>query len=47
MTFPRLCAFAERVWSAGPPDYQQFLTRLEGHTARLDALSVNYRPLDD
>ncbi|MET7301979.1 beta-N-acetylhexosaminidase [Embleya sp. NPDC005575] len=46
MAFPRLCAFAEAVWS-GPGDFADFTTRLtSGHLARLDALGVEYRPLD-
>jgi hexosaminidase len=45
MTFPRLCALAEVVWSpAGRKDYAGFLTRLQSHLARLDTLGVNYRP---
>jgi hexosaminidase len=45
MAFPRLCAFAEVVWgTAGAlPD---FLDRLGPHLARLDALGVEYRPVD-
>lgn len=50
MLFPRLCAFAETVWrdeSQGIDDYAVFLNeRLRPHLARLDALGVNYRPLD-
>ncbi len=46
--FPRLCAFAEVAWS--PPegrDYSEFLPRLrDHHLPRLDALGVEYRPLD-
>jgi hexosaminidase len=44
MAFPRLCAFAEAMWSA-TRDYPSFATRLEPHLDRLDALGVNYRPL--
>jgi hexosaminidase len=47
-TFPRLCAFAEVVWSPDavrdPADFQRRLT--EGHLPRLDALGVEYRPVD-
>jgi hexosaminidase len=44
-TFPRLAAFAEAVWSG--PVTDDFLTRLrEDHLPRLDALGVEYRPLD-
>lgn len=45
MAYPRLCAFAEKVWSAPSTDYDGFLDRLTGHLPRLDALGVNYRPL--
>ncbi|MYW06563.1 family 20 glycosylhydrolase [Streptomyces sp. SID3343] len=45
MAYPRLCAFAEAVWS-GPGDYAEFEGRLvSAHLARLDALGVEYRPL--
>ncbi|MER5418321.1 beta-N-acetylhexosaminidase [Streptosporangium roseum] len=44
MVFPRLCAFAEVVWSADRAPYPDFARRLEAHTARLDALGVEYRP---
>jgi hexosaminidase len=46
MAFPRLCAFAEAVWSTGPRDVGAFEGRLREHLPRLDALGVNYRPLD-
>ncbi|ROS38148.1 beta-N-acetylhexosaminidase [Amycolatopsis thermoflava] len=46
-TFPRLCAFAEVVWSPPDRDHAEFHTRLaEHHLPRLDALGVEYRPLD-
>jgi hexosaminidase len=45
MAFPRLCAFAEAVWSSGPRDYAEFAERLTPHLARLAALGVNYRPM--
>ena len=44
MAYPRLCAFAETVWSADR-DYESFQDRLRDHLPRLDALGVNYRPL--
>lgn len=49
--FPRLCAFAETVWSPPAPDgearsYAGFEPRLARHLGRLSALGVNYRPLD-
>ncbi|MEU5697121.1 beta-N-acetylhexosaminidase [Actinosynnema sp. NPDC020468] len=44
--FPRLCAFAEVVWSPSPRDLDEFTRRLTGHhLPRLDALGVEYRPL--
>jgi hexosaminidase len=50
MYFPRLCAFAETVWTpetATPPkSYAEFLPRLTRHLQRLEALGVSYRPLD-
>jgi hexosaminidase len=46
MAFPRLCAFAEAVWGAAPRGFPDFGDRLGPHLARLDALGVNYRPLD-
>ncbi|SFW88021.1 beta-N-acetylhexosaminidase [Amycolatopsis australiensis] len=47
MAFPRLSAFAEAAWSSGPRDYAEFLPRLrDHHLPRLDALGVEYRPLD-
>ena len=45
MTYPRLCAFAEAVWSSPERDLPSFLERLEPHLRHLDALGVNYRPL--
>jgi hexosaminidase len=46
MAFPRLCAFAETVWSSADRDFTYFSERLVRHLARLDALGVNYRPPD-
>lgn len=48
--FPRLCAFAETVWSQLPPcgrarDYAAFESRLVPHLDRLAALGIDYRPL--
>jgi hexosaminidase len=45
MTYPRLCAFAETVWSSAARDYDDFRSRLDAHLPLLDALGVNYRPL--
>jgi alpha-N-acetylglucosaminidase len=47
MTYPRAAAMAEVLWS--PPqgrDYEGFLPRLTAHLKRLQAMEVNYRPLD-
>ncbi|WP_433259049.1 family 20 glycosylhydrolase [Streptosporangium sp. CA-135522] len=44
MVFPRLCAFAEVVWSAGWAPYPDFAGRLESHEVRLGALGVECRP---
>ncbi len=47
MSFPRACALAEVAWSPGGGSWEEFETRLaEAHLPRLDALGVNYRPLD-
>ena len=43
MAFPRLCAFAETVWSGPGQDYEGFSRRLAVHEQRLDALGVEYR----
>ncbi len=45
--FPRVCAFAEVVWSPWdlPRSYEEFEPRLRRHLKRLEALGVNYRPL--
>jgi hexosaminidase len=45
MYFPRLCAFAEVVWSPPGGEYAEFEGRLGGHLLRLDASDVSYRPL--
>ncbi|MFD5874639.1 beta-N-acetylhexosaminidase [Streptomyces sp. NPDC060322] len=45
LTYPRLCALADRAWSGGRGDWAGFVERLRDHTARLDALGVRYRPL--
>ncbi len=47
MAFPRLTALAEAVWT--PKDrknYPDYIERLTPHLRRLQALDVNYRPLD-
>jgi hexosaminidase len=43
--YPRLAAVAEVGWSTGG-EFAEFRTRLATHLRRLDALGVNYRPLD-
>jgi hexosaminidase len=44
MTFPRLCALAEVVWSpAAARNWDDFSVRLTQHLKHLDALKVNYR----
>jgi hexosaminidase len=45
MYFPRLCAFAEVVWSPPGGEYAEFEDRLAAHLLRLDARDVSYRPL--
>ncbi|WP_017606224.1 beta-N-acetylhexosaminidase [Nocardiopsis alkaliphila] len=46
MAFPRLSAFAEKVWSAHERDYAEFEPRLLHHLRRLDAAGVEYRPME-
>ena len=47
MTFPRLTALAEVAWTQDNlKDYDDFTERLHTHLKRLDALDVNYRPLN-
>ena len=46
MYFPRACAFSEVVWSPADREWAEFLPRLSEHLTRLDALGVNYRPLE-
>ncbi|MBK3639048.1 family 20 glycosylhydrolase, partial [Streptomyces sp. MBT97] len=43
LTYPRLCALAERVWN-GTADWEAFSRRLAGHRERLDALGVPHAP---
>jgi hexosaminidase len=45
MYFPRACALAEVAWAGQGGDWEDFERRLQAHTARLDAIGVNYRPL--
>jgi hexosaminidase len=48
--FPRLCAFAETVWTLESPErpksYEEFEMRLGRHLGRLTAMDVNFRPLE-
>jgi len=45
--FPRLSARAEVVWTpADRKQYEDYLARLGVHQRRLEALDVNFRPLD-
>jgi len=47
MAFPREAALAEALWTArNRKDFSSFSARLTRHLARLDALDVNFRPLD-
>jgi hexosaminidase len=46
MLLPRLSAFAERAWGSPKTSYDEFLTRLRPHLSRIEAIGVNYRPLD-
>ena len=47
MAFPRAIALAEVLWAHPQQrDYAAFVTRLQRHLPRLDALGVNYRPLE-
>ncbi len=47
MAYPRAAALAEVAWSAREAkDYEHFLGRLRHHLNRLEAMSVNFRPLD-
>ena len=44
--WPRVTAFSETVWSLPGRDFAEFRARLVKHLERLDALGVEYRPLD-
>lgn len=46
MLLPRLSAFAERAWGSPKTSYDEFLGRLRPHLKRVEALGLNYRPLD-
>lgn len=42
--FPRIAAFAERLWSPDKIGYEDFHRRLQTHYKRLDLLNVDYGP---
>lgn len=46
MAFPRLCAIAERLWAANPPDFASFERRMQTHELRLAAAGVEFRADD-
>ncbi|GAB2493253.1 beta-N-acetylhexosaminidase [Streptosporangium sandarakinum] len=46
MVFPRMCAFAETVWSPRARDFAGFRDRMRVHEDRLAALGVEYRRED-
>ncbi len=47
MLLPRMLALSEVVWSPSERrDFDGFVSRLDWHFDRFDALGVNYRPLD-
>ena len=46
MVFPRALALAEKAWTPrGEQNWDDFLSRLQGHLPRLDAMGIQYRPL--
>ena len=48
MAFPRAIALAEVLWNHPEDrDYDAFAARLKKHLTCLDAMNINYRPLDD
>ncbi|MEU1145031.1 beta-N-acetylhexosaminidase [Streptomyces sp. NPDC005863] len=46
LTFPRLCALADRAWHGAAP-WPGVHARLRAHAARLAALGLRHGPLDD
>jgi hexosaminidase len=46
LTFPRACAHAEVAWSKSHNDWDGFRARVSRHLGRLEALGVNFRPLE-
>jgi hexosaminidase len=46
LAFPRVCAQAEVAWSKSHEDWEDFRVRISRHLSRLEALGVNFRPLE-
>jgi hexosaminidase len=47
MAYPRACALAEVAWTPKDKrDYADFYQRMKYHVKRLEAMDVNFRPLD-
>lgn len=46
LAFPRACAHAEVAWSKSHEDWGDFRRRVSLHLRRLEAMGVNFRPLD-
>ncbi|MDR2634421.1 MAG: family 20 glycosylhydrolase, partial [Clostridiales bacterium] len=46
-TYPRIIAAADRGWTACPPDYEDFKTRLGNILPILERAGVKYAPLKD
>ena len=46
MVFPRALALAEKAWTPrADQKWDDFLPRLQAHLKRLDAMGIQYRPL--
>lgn len=46
MVYPRALALAEKAWTPRPQQHwNDFLTRLQSHLERLEAMGIQYRPL--
>lgn len=46
LAFPRACAHAEVAWSTRDKDWVGFQSRVAHHLHRLEALGINFRPLE-
>ena len=46
MMWPRACAFSEISWQSQASDPADFMARFKFHEKRLQALNVNYRPIN-